>query len=208
MPNGFLNRSLPHFEPYSKYAEAKGFVKNSFYTGLTAPEFFFHTMGGREGLVDTAVKTAETGYMQRRLMKSMEDLIVRYDKTVRSGEETIIQFTYGGDGLDPMLMDDEPTGKKGSKSCPVSFSRLYVIVKEATRKSDACKAMLTPSQIRYTTAKAISNCPFKNVSKVFLNKLGEFMENLASKVERLVFTKVTDLVEESFLRNFDFLTQS
>jgi len=90
MPNGFLNRSLPHFEPYSKYAEAKGFVKNSFYTGLTAPEFFFHTMGGREGLVDTAVKTAETGYMQRRLMKSMEDLIVRYDKTVRSGEETII----------------------------------------------------------------------------------------------------------------------
>jgi len=90
MPNGFLNRSLPHFEPYSKEADAKGFVKNSFYTGLTAPEFFFHTMGGREGLVDTAVKTAETGYMQRRLMKSMEDLIVRYDKTVRSGEETII----------------------------------------------------------------------------------------------------------------------
>ena len=90
MPNGFLNRSLPHFEPHSKYAEAKGFVKNSFYTGLTAPEFFFHTMGGREGLVDTAVKTAETGYMQRRLMKSMEDLIVRYDKTVRSGDESII----------------------------------------------------------------------------------------------------------------------
>ena len=90
MPNGFLNRSLPHFEPYSKYAEAKGFVKNSFYTGLTAPEFFFHTMGGREGLVDTAVKTAETGYMQRRLVKSMEDLIVRYDKSVRSGDESII----------------------------------------------------------------------------------------------------------------------
>ena len=66
------------------------FVKNSFFTGLTAPEFFFPTMCGREGLVDTAVKTAETGYMQRRLMKSMEDLIVRYDKTVRSGEETII----------------------------------------------------------------------------------------------------------------------
>lgn len=60
---------------YTKYftvkiPEAKGFVKNSFFTGLTATEFFFHTMGGREGLVDTAVKTAETGYMQRRLMKA------------------------------------------------------------------------------------------------------------------------------------------
>lgn len=147
MPNGFLNRSLPHFEPHSKYAEAKGFVKNSFYTGLTAPEFFFHTMGGREGLVDTAVKTAETGYMQRRLMKSMEDLIVRYDKTVRSGDESIIQFTYGADGLDPMFMDDE--------ELPVSFNRLYVIIKEATKKSETGNPMLTPSQIRSLTEKAI-----------------------------------------------------
>ena len=141
-------------------------------------------------------------------MKSMEDLIVRYDKTVRSGEETIIQFFYGGDGLDPMFMDDEPTGKKSSKQSPVSFSRLYVIIKEATKKSEAGKAMLTPSQIRDLTAEAIENCPLRNVSKVFLNKLSEFMDNMASKVERLMFTKVTDLVDDSFLRNFDFLTRT
>jgi DNA-directed RNA polymerase beta' subunit len=67
--DGFVNRTLPHFEYHSLTPEAKGFVANSFYTGLTATEFFFHTMGGREGLVDTAVKTAETGYMARRLMK-------------------------------------------------------------------------------------------------------------------------------------------
>jgi DNA-directed RNA polymerase III subunit RPC1 len=106
MPNGFFDRSLPHFEPHSKYPAAKGFVKNSFYNGLSATEFFFHTVGGREGLVDTAVKTAETGYMQRRLMKALEDLVVKYDNTVRSSNETIIQFTYGDDGLDPMFMDD------------------------------------------------------------------------------------------------------
>jgi DNA-directed RNA polymerase III subunit RPC1 len=53
----------------AKLPAAKGFVRNSFYTGLTPPEFFFHAVSGREGLVDTAVKTAETGYMQRRLMK-------------------------------------------------------------------------------------------------------------------------------------------
>jgi DNA-directed RNA polymerase III subunit RPC1 len=67
--DGFVNRTLPHFEYHSLTPAAKGFVANSFYSGLTACEFFFHTMGGREGLVDTAVKTAETGYMARRLMK-------------------------------------------------------------------------------------------------------------------------------------------
>jgi DNA-directed RNA polymerase beta' subunit len=63
------HRTLPHFPSDSLFPAAKGFVANSFYSGLTATEFFFHTMGGREGLVDTAVKTAETGYMARRLMK-------------------------------------------------------------------------------------------------------------------------------------------
>lgn len=88
--DGFSDRSLPHFEPHSKYPAAKGFVSNSFYSGLCPTEFFFHTMGGREGLVDTAVKTAETGYMQRRLMKALEDLVLKYDNTVRSSDETII----------------------------------------------------------------------------------------------------------------------
>jgi hypothetical protein len=81
--DGFVNRTLPHFEYHSLTPDAKGFVANSFYTGLTATEFFFHTMGGREGLVDTAVKTAETGYMARRLMKvrsslgSLPDVIMK-----------------------------------------------------------------------------------------------------------------------------------
>lgn len=66
-------------------------MKNSFFTGLTATEFFFHTMGGREGLIDTAVKTADTGYMQRRLMKSLESLSVNYDYSVRSTSGEIVQ---------------------------------------------------------------------------------------------------------------------
>ncbi|KAG7257106.1 hypothetical protein CRUP_002887 [Coryphaenoides rupestris] len=110
VPDGFENRSLPHFEKHSKLPAAKGFVADSFYSGLTATEFFFHTMAGREGLVDTAVKTAETGYMQRRLVKSLEDLCSQYDLTVRSSMGDIIQFSYGGDGLDPAAMEgkDEP----------------------------------------------------------------------------------------------------
>ena len=87
----FVHRTLPHFEVNSKTAKAKGFVENSFFTGITATEFFFHTMGGREGLVDTAVKTADTGYMQRRLMKNIEDVTIAYDYTVRNCKQQIMQ---------------------------------------------------------------------------------------------------------------------
>ena len=75
-------RTLPHYKRGDKTPEGKGFVANSFYSGLAPTEFFFHTMAGREGLVDTAVKTAETGYMSRRLMKALEHLVVHYDGTV------------------------------------------------------------------------------------------------------------------------------
>ncbi|KAG7606722.1 RNA polymerase Rpb1 domain 3 [Arabidopsis thaliana x Arabidopsis arenosa] len=120
-PDGFIDRSLPHFPRMSKSPAAKGFVANSFYSGLTATEFFFHTMGGREGLVDTAVKTASTGYMSRRLMKALEDLLVHYDNTVRNASGCILQFTYGDDGMDPALME----GKDGA---PLNFNRLFLKV--------------------------------------------------------------------------------
>lgn len=105
VPNGFENRGLPHFRKNEKTPAAKGFVQDSFYSGLTPTEFFFHTMAGREGLVDTAVKTAETGYMQRRLVKCLEDLCAQYDNTVRTSTNDIVQFIYGEDGLDPAYME-------------------------------------------------------------------------------------------------------
>ncbi|KAK0401335.1 hypothetical protein QR680_015722 [Steinernema hermaphroditum] len=104
-PDGFEQRSLPHFLKGEKTPEAKGFVENSFYSGLTPTEFFFHTMGGREGLVDTAVKTAETGYMQRRLVKCLEDLCCNYDGTVRTCNGEVVEFIFGEDGLDPSMME-------------------------------------------------------------------------------------------------------
>ena len=77
-----------------------GFVSNSYFSGLSHTEFFFHTMAGREGLIDTAVKTANTGYLQRRLMKAMETLTVAYDRTVRNANQNILQFQYGADDFD------------------------------------------------------------------------------------------------------------
>ncbi len=100
IPCGYRDRTLPHFQKYDDGPESKGFVENSFLSGLSPYEFFFHAMSGREGLIDTAVKTSETGYIQRRLMKAMEDLKVHYDMTVRNERDQIIQFIYGGDGFD------------------------------------------------------------------------------------------------------------
>jgi DNA-directed RNA polymerase III subunit RPC1 len=107
--DGFVKRTLPHFEKGEKGPMARGFVANSFYTGLEPYEFLFHTMGGREGLVDTAVKTAETGYMQRRLMKALEDMSLKYDLTVRTSSEQLVQFVYGDDGQNPMMMEGNGT---------------------------------------------------------------------------------------------------
>jgi DNA-directed RNA polymerase subunit A' len=98
---GYQYRTLPHFKKGDLGARAKGFVASSYKTGLTPTEYFFHSMGGREGLVDTAVRTSRSGYMQRRLINALEDVKVENDGTVRHSGGQIIQFMYGEDGIDP-----------------------------------------------------------------------------------------------------------
>ncbi len=98
---GYHHRTLPHFQKYDLGADAKGFVTSSYKVGLQPTEYFFHSMGGREGLVDTAVRTSRSGYMQRRLINALEDLKVVSDGTVRNTANTIIQFKFGEDGIDP-----------------------------------------------------------------------------------------------------------
>ena len=108
IPYGFDNRTLPHFTKYDDSPSARGFVENSFIAGLTPEELFFHAMGGRIGIIDTAVKTSQTGYIQRRLIKGLEDLKVEYDMTVRNNKNKIIQFSYGDDGFDPVKVESQP----------------------------------------------------------------------------------------------------
>ncbi|KAK9479984.1 hypothetical protein V1514DRAFT_350894 [Lipomyces japonicus] len=141
VPNGFQDRSLPHFPKYSKQPPSKGFVRNSFYSGLTPTEFLFHAISGREGLVDTAVKTAETGYMSRRLMKSLEDLSMQYDSTVRTSSNGIVQFQYGGDRLDPADMEGDEK--------PVNFVRTWSHALNITFNNN--DTALLPYQIKAVT---------------------------------------------------------
>ena len=103
---GFECRSLPHFNKHDYGPASKGFVKNNYIGGLDASEFYFHAMGGREGLIDTAVKTAETGYIQRRLMKALEDVMVKYDSSVRNSADQIVQFLYGEDNMQGESIED------------------------------------------------------------------------------------------------------
>ena len=108
IPYGFIDRTLPHYSKYDDSSEARGFVENSFISGQTPQEYFFHAMGGREGLIDTAVKTSETGYIQRKLVKSMEDLRVENDYSVRNSSGCVIQFIYGDDGMDATFVESQP----------------------------------------------------------------------------------------------------
>ena len=107
IPLGFEDRTLPHYTKFDDSPEARGFVESSFIQGLTPEEVYFHAMGGRVGLIDTAVKTSQTGYIQRRLIKSMEDLKVEYDMTVRNNKNKIIQFCYGDDNINPMKTENQ-----------------------------------------------------------------------------------------------------
>ena len=99
---GYEDRTLAHYEPDDLSAEAHGFVENSYRGGLTPEEFFFHAMGGREGLVDTAVRTSKSGYLQRRLINALSELEAQYDGTVRDTSGRIIQFEFGEDGTSPV----------------------------------------------------------------------------------------------------------
>ncbi|XP_024414252.2 DNA-directed RNA polymerase I subunit RPA1 [Desmodus rotundus] len=134
-------KSLPCFEPYEFTPRAGGFVTGRFLTGIKPPEFFFHCMAGREGLVDTAVKTSRSGYLQRCIIKHLEGLVVQYDLTVRDSDGSVVQFLYGEDGLDiPKTQFLQP------KQFPFLASNYEVIMKskhlhEVLSRADPQKAL-------------------------------------------------------------------
>ncbi|KAF9977602.1 DNA-directed RNA polymerase II subunit rpb1 [Actinomortierella ambigua] len=147
IPFGFKYRTLPHFTKDDHSPESRGFVENSYLRGLTPQEFFFHAMGGREGLIDTAVKTAETGYIQRRLVKALEDVMVKYDGTVRNSLGHVIQFCYGEDGMDACHVEKQKLDSV--KLSHAAFEKKYRV--DLTDKSRGFK----PGSLDYSVIKAI-----------------------------------------------------
>jgi DNA-directed RNA polymerase III subunit RPC1 len=160
----------------AKMPAAKGFVRNSFYSGLTPAEFLCHAVCGREGLVDTAVKTAETGYMSRRLIKSLEDLSCQYDMSVRDATGNLVQFKFGDDGLDP-------TNLEGDDSA-VNFSRTWAHIQELINDED--ELSLKPDQVMTTLEDLFEMHNFRNNCSVeFAERTISFIEELVQQLRKL-----------------------
>ena len=106
--DGFDDRTLPHYHRYDIGPDAKGYVRHSYVDGLYPNEMYFHAMGGRTGVIDTAIKTADSGYISRKFIKATEDLMANYDGTVRNTMDIILQFQYGDDRYDPIQVESTP----------------------------------------------------------------------------------------------------
>ena len=176
IPYGFENRTLPHFNKYDDSPEARGFVESSFIGGLSPSELFFHAMGGRVGLIDTAVKTSQTGYIQRRLIKGLEDLKVSYDMTIRNNKNKIIQFHYGDDNFDPVK---------------VEFQMLPIV---KMTKEDIYNHYQLPMSDK---DKNIISILSKDATKKFKSELNEFNKKNKIYIE-LLMNAQKDIVEKVF----------
>ena len=148
VPRLASGRTLPSFAPYDVNPRADGFVMDRFLTGVRPQEYYFHCMAGREGLVDTAVKTSRSGYLQRCLVKHLEELKICYDFTVRNGEGGVVQFLYGEDGLDPTKASYLDCSEESfvymarnhdslrHQYCSLPNSSLYIAASDAARSDE------------------------------------------------------------------------
>jgi DNA-directed RNA polymerase II subunit RPB1 len=166
IPYGFENRTLPHFTKYDDSPSARGFVESSYINGLSPQELFFHAMGGRVGLIDTAVKTSTTGYIQRRLIKGLEDLMVSYDMTVRTNKNKIVQFAYGDDNFDTIKVENQ-----GIPIVSMTTQEIYA-------------HYLIPEE--NGEIKTISNILLKNVHSRYKKQLVEFMDKTQIYIDMMI----------------------
>ena len=187
IPYGFDQRTLPHFTKFDDSPVARGFVESSYINGLSPQELFFHAMGGRVGLIDTAVKTSTTGYIQRRLIKGLEDLMVSYDTTVRTNKGKIVQFTYGDDGVDPVKVENQPISLVG-----MSIQDIYAhfnIPDESAKGKTLSAIFLKNTVIRYKKQYAETQERLKKVTD-------EMIEN-RDNIIKYVFKNKGDSVVHS-----------
>ena len=173
IPYGFENRTLPHFTKFDDSPGARGFVESSYINGLSPQELFFHAMGGRVGLIDTAVKTSTTGYIQRRLIKGLEDLMVSYDMTVRTNKNKIVQFSYGDDNIDTVKVENQPIPIV-SMSIQDIYSH-YLIPEETGKIKTLNNIFLKNTMVRY-----------KKQTQEYLKKTQKYIDMMIHKRESII----------------------
>ena len=169
IPYGFDQRTLPHYNKYDDSPSARGFVESSYINGLSPQELFFHAMGGRVGLIDTAVKTSTTGYIQRRLIKGLEDLMVNYDMTIRNNKNKIVQFCYGEDNFDPVKTENQ-----GLALVEMNIQQIY-------------DHYLLPSDSK--PIKTLSNIFLKSINTKVKKEMPSFIEKTNNYVKMMITMK-------------------
>ena len=173
IPYGFENRTLPHFTKFDDSPGARGFVESSYINGLSPQELFFHAMGGRVGLIDTAVKTSTTGYIQRRLIKGLEDLMVSYDMTVRTNKNKIVQFAYGDDNVDTVKVENQSIPIVSMSSQDI-YSH-YLIPEESGKIKTLNNIFLKNTMTRY-----------RKQSDEYMKKTQEYIDMMIIKREAII----------------------
>ena len=192
---GFSNRSLPHFTKYDNGMDSKGYISHNYLEGLTPQEFYFHAMAGREGLIDTAVKTARSGYLQRKLIKATEDLKVQHDYTVRNSNGDIVQFLYGDDGFNSIHLEN------------MTFKNIFLISQAdldsliLLKSDDDWKSYLTAGilEVLRKTSKVVSQ-RFKEYNDYVMGKLTGLHETYKKYLKA---GKGLDSIKLYFPINFD-----
>jgi DNA-directed RNA polymerase beta' subunit len=179
IPYGFEHRTLPHYTKYDDSPNARGFVESSYINGLSPQELFFHAMGGRVGLIDTAVKTSTTGYIQRRLIKGLEDLMVAYDMTVRTNKNKIVQFAYGDDNIDTVKVENQQINLV---SMSVQDIYAHYLIPEESGK-----------------VKTLNNIFLKNTMTRYKKQYEEMMKKTNSYIELMI--KMRDEIIKNVFKN-------
>ena len=185
IPYGFEHRTLPHFSKYDDSPAARGFVESSYINGLTPQELFFHAMGGRIGLIDTAVKTSKTGYIQRKLIKGLEDLMVSYDMTIRNSKNKVVQFSYGDDSIDTIKVENQEL-----KLVEMSTQEIYEhynISEEKFKMKVMSSMFLKPTITRFKKQIVETNAKCKQYTDYMITSRDEIVKNVfAFKDEKTV----------------------
>lgn len=195
-------RSLPHYPlqnlSQEKEYESKGFIKNSFIHGLNPYEFWFHSLTGREGITDTAMKTATSGYIQRRIIKLSEDIQIKYDGTVRNSNNNIIQFQYGDDNL-----DGSKTIILGGKPQICDLKRLIHSINNTF--PNTIKRQLTPVEIEYILSDITINnsMPFDikySIENNLKNNMKEQLNNTVFITNEKCIPKIRNEIKLHYIR--------
>jgi DNA-directed RNA polymerase II subunit RPB1 len=176
IPYGFDQRTLPHYTKFDDSPGARGFVESSYINGLSPQELFFHAMGGRVGLIDTAVKTSTTGYIQRRIIKGLEDLMVNYDMTIRTNKNKIVQFAYGEDGIDTIRVENQQM-----PIVSMSIQDIYAhfnMPDESGKFKGMSIMMLKNTLTRYRKQKQETNDKCKMYTDFMIEKREEIIKNV------------------------------